>query len=296
MDKSYFVMDYPIMAIDPSSAHVLRSYHHIPDSTRSRGFSFLSRAGHFRAGPRYRNQRASVPGHELFLCLRGRGFVRQAGRRETVSAGQLVWIDVSHPHVHWADPDDPWEVYWLRAEGVQLDAAYRILASRGRLLIDPADAAETAAVFERIFTLFEQRRQPFDALANAEIAHLIAICVGGAQPSMPEARGATSEIADMLEEMRIYYQRTWRVGDIARRCGKSPAQTHRLFQKAIGSSPVAWLRRIRIEQAMQKLVGTEDSVAEIAYQVGYNDPLFFSRDFRKAIGRSPSEYRKHERK
>lgn len=283
------------MTTAPASAQILRSFHHIPDPTRSRGFSFLSRAGHFRAGPRYRNQRTSVPGHEIFLCLRGRGAVRQAGRTTPVTAGQLVWIDVHHPHVHWADPDDPWEVYWLRAEGIQLDAAHAILSARGRLCFDPADADEPREVFERLFRLCEQRRQPFDALANAEIAHLIAICAARAQPAAPEAGGAAAGIADMLEEMRTHYQRTWRVGDIARRCGKSPAQTHRLFLQAVGTSPVAWLRRIRIEQAMQKLVGTGDSVAEIAYQVGYNDPLFFSRDFRKAIGKSPREYRAHEK-
>lgn len=294
MDKSAYFMDYSLMPLDPSSAQVLKSYHHIADATRSRGFSFLSRAGHFRAGPAYRIQRTSVPGHEIFFCLRGRGHIRQAGKMDTVEAGQLAWIDVNHPHAHRADPRDPWEVYWLRAEGIQLDAAGRILTARGRTCIDPEDAAEPAAGFERIFKLFEEGLQPFDALANAEIARMIALCVGRGQPHAPTVEGANPRIAEILEEMRIYYQRTWRVGDLARRCGKSPAQTHRLFQKAIGSSPVAWLRRIRIEQAMQKLAGTDDSVAEIAYQVGYNDPLFFSRDFKRAVGKSPSQYRAHE--
>lgn len=295
MDKDGNDMEYPIMASDPSSALVHRSYHHIPDPSQSQGFSFLSRAGHFRAGPRYRNERQSVPGHEIFYCLKGRGYVRQDGHSDTVAAGQIVWIDVNHPHVHWADPDEPWEVYWLRAEGAQLNATHALLRARSQLCMPAMEPEETIRTFENLFTLCEKRRQPFDALANAEVARLLALCAESTRPAPDGGDGVSPELADILEEMRIYYQRPWRINDIARRCGKSPAQTHRLFHKAIGTSPVAWLRRIRIEQAMQKLAGTTDTVAEIAYQVGYNDPLFFSRDFKRATGLPPTGYRQRER-
>jgi AraC-like DNA-binding protein len=300
MDKSIRRMDYPLMSLLMSRAPladstvlVLKSFHHVPDSRGGRGFSFLSRAGHFRAGSLYRNERTSVPGHEIFFCVKGCGYVRQTGKSERVTAGRLVWIDVNHPHVHWADRDDPWEVYWLRAEGIQLEAAYSMLCSRGSFCVDPFEAPEP--VFKRIFQLFEERRQPFDALANAEVARMIALFAGSIQAGYGR-EGLMPQIAGILEEMRIYYQRSWRVKDIASHCGKSPAQIHRIFQSAIGSSPIAYIRRIRIEQAMQKLLSTGDSVAEIAYQVGYNDPFFFSRDFKKAVGRSPTEYWAHERK
>jgi AraC-like DNA-binding protein len=209
-----------------------------------------------------------------------------------VEAGNLVWIDVNHPHVHWADPDDPWEVYWLRAEGIQMNAAREILGVHSCFCVSPEEEPQTT--FVRIFQLFQTGRQPFDALANAEVARLIALFTGTVRLDA-ENDATTTEIAGVLERMRISYQRPWTVEEIARHCGKSPAQTHRLFQRATGSSPIALLRRLRLEHAMERLVSTEDSVAEIAYQVGYNDPLFFSRDFKKTVGRSPTEYRTHER-
>lgn len=47
-------------------------------------------------------------------------------------------------------------------------------------------------------------------------------------------------------------------------------------------------------EARRLLVETQESISRIAVQVGYNDPLHFSRDFHRAVGLSPSAFRKQE--
>lgn len=68
----------------------------------------------------------------------------------------------------------------------------------------------------------------------------------------------------------------------------------RCFKDFTGSSPQAYLTDMRIEQAKDLLSNTSFQIAEIAELVGYSDPLYFSRIFKKKTGYSPNEYKKNQ--
>jgi AraC family transcriptional regulator, arabinose operon regulatory protein len=59
----------------------------------------------------------------------------------------------------------------------------------------------------------------------------------------------------------------------------------------MGTSPMQYLRTVRVEAAKRLLVTIETPVGEVAAQVGFEDPLYFSRVFRKVTGKSPTAYR-----
>jgi AraC-like DNA-binding protein len=84
------------------------------------------------------------------------------------------------------------------------------------------------------------------------------------------------------------------VDDLARDARMSAAQFYRSFRQEIGLSPIVYLRNQRIDQAKRRLAESIDSIKEIAEQVGYSDQFYFSRDFKKNTGVSPSEFRLRE--
>jgi AraC-like DNA-binding protein len=94
--------------------------------------------------------------------------------------------------------------------------------------------------------------------------------------------------------MRLDCKRAWKIEDFARLAGVSVPHFFRCFNKATGASPMDWLRRERINQAKRLLSETDELIRVIAEQVGYRDPFYFSRDFRKLVGVSPRLYRKQE--
>jgi len=63
-------------------------------------------------------------------------------------------------------------------------------------------------------------------------------------------------------------------------------------EKQIGITPMKYILSIRISNAQHLLETTSYHVNEIADIIGYDDPLYFSRLFRKQVGFSPSEYRR----
>lgn len=64
-----------------------------------------------------------------------------------------------------------------------------------------------------------------------------------------------------------------------------------LFKKHIGTSPILYLRTIRVEQAKVLLTHTNLPINAIAEKVGYRDPLYFSRIFKKATTHSPRQWK-----
>jgi len=78
---------------------------------------------------------------------------------------------------------------------------------------------------------------------------------------------------------------------LARAVGTSPAYLARRFARELGMSPTRYVISVRMGIAKRKLALTNDRVADIAGSVGYADPLYFSRLFRKATGVSPRRFR-----
>lgn len=68
-----------------------------------------------------------------------------------------------------------------------------------------------------------------------------------------------------------------------------------LFKKRTGYSPIDYLIRIRIDKAANLLVETDATLREIAASVGYKDPYYLSRLFKKNMGSSPDRFRSRER-
>lgn len=79
--------------------------------------------------------------------------------------------------------------------------------------------------------------------------------------------------------------------------GVSNVYLRRIFKKHQGVSPAGYVIRQRLQMAQQLLLSEEkQTVAEVAAQVGYRDPLYFSRLFKKQLGMSPTEYCDFHRK
>ena len=69
----------------------------------------------------------------------------------------------------------------------------------------------------------------------------------------------------------------------------------RRFVSATGLAPIAYVQRLRIEDAKKRLERTDAPVDDISWRVGYEDPAFFRRLFKRTTGLAPAAYRKRFR-
>jgi transcriptional regulator GlxA family with amidase domain len=82
------------------------------------------------------------------------------------------------------------------------------------------------------------------------------------------------------------------VDELIRQSGLAERTFKRRFTQATGFSPIDYVQRLRVEDAKRRLERTEAPVDEISWQVGYEDPAFFRRLFKRTTGLSPGLYRR----
>ena len=87
------------------------------------------------------------------------------------------------------------------------------------------------------------------------------------------------------------YMKDISLDDISRYCNISSYYFSKLFKQETGENYVEYLSRVRIENAKKMLSESEASVKEISFSVGFSDPNYFSRAFKKYEGVSPTEYK-----
>lgn len=133
--------------------------------------------------------------------------------------------------------------------------------------------------------------QPEGAAGDACRAGLLYVLLSGliaedaAQPDdVPYGKAA-------MIYMRENYTRPISVGDVAKAVGVSRSWLYRCFMDYTAQSPAAYLRALRMERAKSLLRRTSLSVQEVAYAVGYEDALYFSRVFSDYTGSSPTQFR-----
>lgn len=75
----------------------------------------------------------------------------------------------------------------------------------------------------------------------------------------------------------------------------SPSYLHELVRDATGLSPTHWIQQEVMMEARRLLYYSDLSIKEVGYELGYEDPTYFSRLFRQTVGVSPARFRQHFR-
>lgn len=99
----------------------------------------------------------------------------------------------------------------------------------------------------------------------------------------------------MVELMRGDLGRALSLEALAHAVNLSPSRLHNVFKNETGVSPARYLKTLRLERAKELLAESFLSVKEIRVCVGIGDESHFVRDFRKAYGLTPTQYRARHR-
>lgn len=104
--------------------------------------------------------------------------------------------------------------------------------------------------------------------------------------------GRAHRMTPVLEYLSENFRQKITIEELARRACLSRPQFHRQFKALTGMTPIAFVTNLRLREVEKLLLHTDLSIAEIAAEVGWNDPFYLSRTFRNAYGISPLLYRK----
>ncbi len=104
--------------------------------------------------------------------------------------------------------------------------------------------------------------------------------------------GTMREIVDCIK--REMHSPNMKIDDIARHVGMSRSVLYSKIKNAVGTTPIELVHHLRLKQAQDMLRNSDRPVSDIAYAVGFSDPKYFSKVFRKEVGMSPTDYRNEQ--
>lgn len=146
-----------------------------------------------------------------------------------------------------------------------LDAVVRLI----RLIDSPGDQV--------VLLPLVQREIVFRLLAGgqgARLSHLI-------------ASTDTQRISRAIALLKENFDRQLRIDDLARELGMSVSGFHQHFKNVTAMSPLQFQKQIRLQEARRLMLGENLDAATAGFRVGYEDPAYFSRDYKKQFGAPP---------
>ncbi|MGY8708783.1 AraC family transcriptional regulator [Bradyrhizobium sp. 18BD] len=160
-------------------------------------------------------------------------------------------------------------------------------AITSRLLLSAADALDGSAALDTLF-----RQQLTDLLAT----RLLAAHAGVAATPQPIIGGLSPAILRRaIERLRSDSDADVSLSALASDAGLSRFHFCRAFKESTGLSPHGWLRQHRLEQAMNMLRESDETMASIAATLGYSSQTAFAAAFKKLMGETPSDWRRRVR-
>jgi AraC family transcriptional regulator of arabinose operon len=225
----------------------------------------------------------------VIVCSEGRGWVRLPGGNHSLQPGNAIVIPPGTPHAYGADDSDPWSIWWLHVTGSDVAGLVEATESGAdRPLIRLRDPFRTIGLIDETIGYLETDESTPNLIGASGAAwHLLATLA--ADRMHPADRG--DPIAQALEYLRDRVGDRTSVRELAVLARLSTSHFASLFSAATGHGVLAYQTSLRMSRARELLDQTEDPITSIARAVGYADSLYFSRQFSRHHGVSPSVYR-----
>ncbi len=216
------------------------------------------------------------------------------GEDMVVTAGHVVVYRPKEPQRYVYYGNDQTEVYWVHFTGSDVKNILRSYGIADNMcVIRTGTSLEYTKIFKQMIQEM-QRCQPDYQELLALLLQQIFIAI---HRQITRTDSGKSDYLDAEMELAIQYfndnyHTEISIEGYASSRGMSVSWFIRNFKKYAGITPMQYIVSARMANAQVLLETTNCTVTEIASIVGYDNPLYFSRQFRKQKGVSPSDYRK----
>ena len=250
--------------------------------------------------PEYFYQTNDRAGYHLHVVLEGRGMLCVNGREQQLHFGHLFITKPGEDTWYRADSENPWVYCWMSFDGTRAqECVERAGFVKG---VNALDCCVNPEGFydlcRRILDLTEV--SPANIMRRTglmlEFISLAIESFSNTEHSFRRSREYPTDIyvryaADFIRENYA----TAKISDVARFIGIHRSYLTNIFKEKMGVSPQEYLIQCKLQRAVKFLIETDNPIQEIARQVGYDNPLTFSKTFKNFYGISPKHYRQQHK-
>ena len=230
----------------------------------------------------------------LVFCTKGSGIVLFSGEQIPVSGDQFFIIPKGEKFKFYSVINENSKLFVAHFNGKNsalLEKEFSVV----RNLIPSVNnrVANREMLFDEIFNNlsigFHDENLKY---VNFCFGHLLATFVYANKTSDDAADESNPVIRYAIDFMNKNLNLKLSLTQISKEAGYSPTYFTTLFKKETNYSPLSYFSHLKIVKACEFLDYTRIKVKEISFTLGYTDPYYFTKDFKKKMGMSPRQYRK----
>ena len=235
------------------------------------------------------------PFTELFYVVDGKGEFNIQGQRFPVKPNDFVIINPQVEHTELSSPDEPLEYIVLGIRGLSFSNLTPV--SEGGHPFSFFNLRDEQKDILRYLNAMVQEatsQQMSYELVCHNLLEILLIKILRHQHfdlEVGKQSKATKDISFIKHYLETYYHESIQLEDLASMTHLSRFYISHSFKKEIGMSPMEYLIDIRIKESKILLRTTYYSISQVADIVGFTTPTYFSKQFRKSTGISPTDYR-----
>ncbi len=225
---------------------------------------------------------------QIIYLHHGRAVVKTAAGKNEIKAGTIIVYYPHEPQYYKYYSADIAEDYWIHftgAEALYLMRKYALnpgiytIGVRNRL----------CSVFKEIMVELQLKNDGFEEIVNnlfQTLPPLIRRYIANSQGDLD----LDKRFETLILLLNDSYQKNWTVKEMAGVCHLSSSRFIHYFKERKGIAPLHFLIELRIAKAKEMMLNSSLNVTQVARLIGYNDPLYFSRIFKKVTGISPRSF------
>lgn len=259
---------------------------------------FITDIGYYpHAKHHYRSRQQPINQYVLIYCIDGQGWFSIGDKRWQVKKNQYFILPAGEPHSYGADGEG-WTIYWIHFRGLHADIYSRDAQQPRDINITLNSRVNNRnSIFDEIFNTLEAGLGIENLRYASSLLHHYLASMRYLEQYRKSVKQTDEKtiVEAAIHFMRENLEKRITLQDVLRYVGYSPSHFSMLFKRATGMSTLSYFNKLKVEHACHLLTHTDMKVNQIGYKLGFQDSLYFSRLFSKAMGVSPRQYRDHSR-
>lgn len=254
---------------------------------------YLTDVGYFpHARYHHRERKEGIEEYIFIFCMEGSGTIIVKDRKYTLRENQAFCIPCFQGHSYYAHDEDPWSILWVHFKGE--DTRYFPL---NKCQVRSFSSQDTA---DRMHFLFVSLFQALDdnyTLGNfIYLSQTLSLILAEAydREQGQSVLEQNKHVTDVVRYMYRHLEENLTLEQIGEEFSLSRSYLNAIFQKHTQHSPMDFFIHLKMKKSCRLLRTTDLPVYEVAQKMGYADPYYFSRIFKKIVGISPRQYRKSD--
>ncbi|GAB3657198.1 AraC family transcriptional regulator [Echinicola sediminis] len=243
---------------------------------------------HFRKRPKGSDE------YILIYCIEGAGTIGMDNHRFHLDPNSFFIIEPNKPHFYMSDKENPWSIFWVHFSGILSKGIFNRFTEQndGKPIIIPFEKNRIAE-FEYLIDVFKNgiSREVFE-YSSMLLHKTLGSFIYYSLKSNKKIESNNDKLVDnIILYLNNHIYESIKIDEISKEFNKSSSSIFSLFKQKTGHSLIHYFNLLKIQKACEMINLTSLSIKEISYQLNFQDPLYFSRLFKKYMGVSPSKYK-----